>query len=63
MSLNVAGFFHVTQRAVRAMLGRKSGHVVNVTTSLVHQPMKSVSAAMASLTKGGARRGDPRAGD
>jgi NAD(P)-dependent dehydrogenase (short-subunit alcohol dehydrogenase family) len=53
LSLNVAGFFHVTQRAVRAMLSRKSGHVVNVTTSLVHQPMKSVSAAMASLTKGG----------
>jgi NAD(P)-dependent dehydrogenase (short-subunit alcohol dehydrogenase family) len=53
MSLNVAGFFHVTQRAVRQMLRQGSGHIVNVTTSLVKQPMKGVSAAMASLTKGG----------
>jgi NAD(P)-dependent dehydrogenase (short-subunit alcohol dehydrogenase family) len=53
MSLNVAGFFHVTQRAVTQMLKQQRGHVVNITTSLVRQPIKGVPAALASLTKGG----------
>lgn len=35
------------------MLKQGGGHVVNVTTSLVVQPMKGVPAALASLTKGG----------
>ena len=29
------------------------GHVVNVTTTLVNQPLKVIPAALASLTKGG----------
>lgn len=53
MSLNVAGFFHVTQRAVTQMLKQRDGHIVNLTTSLVRQPMKGVPAALASLSKGG----------
>lgn len=53
MSVNVAGFFHITQRAVRQMLQQGSGHIVNMTTSLVRQPMKGAPSAMASLTKGG----------
>lgn len=53
LSVNLAGFFHVTQRAVRQMLAQGSGHVVNVTTTLVSQPVKGVPAALASLTKGG----------
>jgi len=32
---NVAGFFHITQRAVEVMLAEGSGHVIQITTSLV----------------------------
>jgi NAD(P)-dependent dehydrogenase (short-subunit alcohol dehydrogenase family) len=53
VSLNLAGFFHISQRAVRQMLAQGGGHVVNVTTTLVHQPVKGVPSALASLTKGG----------
>jgi len=53
MSVNVAGFFYVSQHAVKQMLKQGGGHIVNITTSLVEQPMKTVPAAMASLTKGG----------
>jgi NAD(P)-dependent dehydrogenase (short-subunit alcohol dehydrogenase family) len=53
LSVNLAGFFHVTQRAVRQMLAQGSGHVVNVTTALVGQPVKGVPSALTSLTKGG----------
>ena len=53
LSVNLAGFFHVTQRAVRQMLAQGGGHVVQVTTTLVGQPVKGVPSALASLTKGG----------
>ncbi|GGF05016.1 oxidoreductase [Aliidongia dinghuensis] len=53
LSTNLAGFFYVTQKAVAAMLKQGSGHIVNITTSLVDQPIAGVSAALASLTKGG----------
>jgi NAD(P)-dependent dehydrogenase (short-subunit alcohol dehydrogenase family) len=42
LSTNVTGFFCMTQRALE----------VTITTSLVDQPMSSVPAALASLTKG-----------
>jgi len=53
LSLNLAGFFHISQRAVRQMLTQGGGHIVNVTTTLVNQPVKGVPSALASLTKGG----------
>ena len=59
LSVNLAGFFYVTQAGVRQMLKQRSGagqvggHVVQITTTLVKQPVKSVPAALASLTKGG----------
>jgi len=53
LSVNLAGFFHVTQRAVSQMLLQGGGHIVNLTTTLVGQPVKEVPSAMASLTKGG----------
>jgi NAD(P)-dependent dehydrogenase (short-subunit alcohol dehydrogenase family) len=53
MSVNVAGFFHVSQQAAARMISQRSGHIVNVTTSLVDQPIAGVPAAMAALTKGG----------
>ena len=53
ISVNLAGFFYVSQCAVRQMLKQGSGHIVNMTTTLVGQPVKSVPSALASLTKGG----------
>src|SRR5579871_4768053 len=49
---NVTGFFHMTRRATEAMLKKGSGHIVTISTSLVDQPMTSVPAVLASLTKG-----------
>jgi NAD(P)-dependent dehydrogenase (short-subunit alcohol dehydrogenase family) len=53
ISLNLAGFFYVTQNAVRQMLKQGNGHIVNMTTTLVGHPVKGVPSALASLTKGG----------
>lgn len=53
LSVNLAGFFHVSQQAIRQMLKQGSGHVVNITTTLVGQPVKGVPSVLASLTKGG----------
>jgi len=52
LATNVTGFFHMTQRAIEAMNKQGYGHVVTITTSLVDQPMTSVPAVLASLTKG-----------
>jgi NAD(P)-dependent dehydrogenase (short-subunit alcohol dehydrogenase family) len=52
-AVNLAGFFHVTQRAIRQMVIQRGGHVVNITTSLVDHARSDSSAALASLTKGG----------
>lgn len=53
ISTNLAGFFHMTQQALRAMLPNKSGHVVNIGTSLSVQPVAGVPSALAILIKGG----------
>src|SRR4030081_3081456 len=52
MSKNVTGFFQMTQRSLEFMGKQGRGHVVTITTSLVDQPMSSVPAVLASLTKG-----------
>lgn len=52
-STNLAGFFHVTQRAAQRMLRTGFGHIVNITTTLADQPLAGVPAAMAALSKGG----------
>ena len=53
LSVNLAGFFHVTQKVAEKMLAQKAGHIVHITTTMVDQPVKGVPAALASLTKGG----------
>ena len=35
------------------MLKQKSGHIVQITTTLADQPVKGVNAALAALSKGG----------
>jgi NAD(P)-dependent dehydrogenase (short-subunit alcohol dehydrogenase family) len=54
LQVNLAGFFHVSQRAIAEMLRRTSGHIVNITSSLVaEQPLKILPAALTAITKGG----------
>ncbi|HTU36847.1 MAG TPA: SDR family oxidoreductase [Acidimicrobiales bacterium] len=52
-AVNLAGFFHITQRAIGHMVSQGGGHVVNMSTSLVEQADSRRPAAMATLTKGG----------
>lgn len=53
LAINLGGFFHVTQRAVRQMESQGSGHIVQITSSLVDQPISGVPSVLASITKGG----------
>ena len=53
VAVNLTGFFHITQRVVRQMVTQGTGHVVNVSTSLVEHAESKAPAALASLTKGG----------
>ena len=50
---NLDGFFRITQLALAEMEKQGSGHVVQITTSLVDHAMSDVPSALASLTKGG----------
>jgi NAD(P)-dependent dehydrogenase (short-subunit alcohol dehydrogenase family) len=53
VGVNLTGFFHITQLAIAAMEKRHSGHVVQITTSLVEHANSHVPSVLASLTKGG----------
>jgi NAD(P)-dependent dehydrogenase (short-subunit alcohol dehydrogenase family) len=50
---NVAGPFFITQIVLAELLAQQSGHVVNITAALVDQPLASVPAGLAALSKGG----------
>ncbi len=51
--VNLDGFFHMTRRAIAHMAQRGSGHVVNLTTTLVEHANAGAPAALTALTKGG----------
>jgi NAD(P)-dependent dehydrogenase (short-subunit alcohol dehydrogenase family) len=51
--VNLGGFFHITRRAMEQMERLGSGHVVNITTTLVEHANVKVPSALVSLTKGG----------
>jgi NAD(P)-dependent dehydrogenase (short-subunit alcohol dehydrogenase family) len=53
LAVNLAGFFHITQASIPVMERQGTGHVVNITTSLVDHPISGSPSALASLTKGG----------
>jgi NAD(P)-dependent dehydrogenase (short-subunit alcohol dehydrogenase family) len=53
IATNVAGFFHITQRAAAEMLKQDSGHIVNITTSLTDHAIGGVPTVLANLNKGG----------
>jgi NAD(P)-dependent dehydrogenase (short-subunit alcohol dehydrogenase family) len=48
---NLAGFFYVSQLAVAQMRLQKFGHVVNISTSLVSQPIAGVPGSLANLPR------------
>jgi NAD(P)-dependent dehydrogenase (short-subunit alcohol dehydrogenase family) len=52
-AVNLAGFFHITQRAIRQMVTQGGGHIVNITASLVDAANSNSPSALSSLTKGG----------
>jgi NAD(P)-dependent dehydrogenase (short-subunit alcohol dehydrogenase family) len=53
LSVNLGGFFHITQRVMHQFVAQGRGHVVNITTSLVDHARSSTPSALTSLTKGG----------
>jgi NAD(P)-dependent dehydrogenase (short-subunit alcohol dehydrogenase family) len=52
-AVNLTGFFHITQRVIRQMVDQGSGHIVNISTTLVHHADSTRPSALTSLTKGG----------
>ena len=50
---NLWGFFYVSQLAASQMRLQKSGHIVNITSSIVDQPVAGVTGSLVNLTKGG----------
>ena len=52
VSTTLAGFLYVTQLAVKQMLRQKSGSIVNVSTTLVDQPIAGVGASVQIMVKG-----------
>jgi NAD(P)-dependent dehydrogenase (short-subunit alcohol dehydrogenase family) len=53
LSVNVSGFFHITQLVVAEMVRQGGGHVIQITTSLVDHANSRVPSVLASMTKGG----------
>ena len=50
---NLTGLFHVTQVVLAELLSQGSGHIVNISASVVDQPLASAPSGLAALTKGG----------
>jgi NAD(P)-dependent dehydrogenase (short-subunit alcohol dehydrogenase family) len=53
IGVNLTGFFRLTQLAISHMLARGTGHVVNLTTTLVDVADSTAPSALTALTKGG----------
>jgi NAD(P)-dependent dehydrogenase (short-subunit alcohol dehydrogenase family) len=53
LGVNLHGFFYVTRLAIAEMVKRGSGHVVNITASLVDNAIAGVPSVLAAITKGG----------
>jgi NAD(P)-dependent dehydrogenase (short-subunit alcohol dehydrogenase family) len=52
VSTTLAGFLYVSQLAIRQMLQQKSGSIINISTTLVDQPIAGVGAAVQIMLKG-----------
>lgn len=54
--VNLAGFFWLTQRAIRQMLKQHGGHVINISASIAAHADSVEPTALVALTKGGLGR-------
>jgi len=52
VSTTLAGFLYVSQFAVKQMLRQKSGSIINISTTLIDQPIAGVGAAVQIMLKG-----------
>lgn len=50
---NLTGLFHVTQVVLAELLAQRSGHIVNISASVVDQPLAYAPSGLAAITKGG----------
>ena len=53
VSTTLTGFLYVTQLAVKQMVRQKSGSIVNISTTMVDQPIAGVTASVQIMIKGG----------
>jgi NAD(P)-dependent dehydrogenase (short-subunit alcohol dehydrogenase family) len=54
ISVNIDGFFFISQLAIKQMLAQKTGgSIVNITTTMVDHPIAGINCAVAMITKGG----------
>jgi NAD(P)-dependent dehydrogenase (short-subunit alcohol dehydrogenase family) len=53
VSVNLLGFFYITQRTVKEMLKQKSGCVVTITAALADRPIAGENGSISMMTKGG----------
>jgi NAD(P)-dependent dehydrogenase (short-subunit alcohol dehydrogenase family) len=53
ISVNLLGFFHMTQLAVSQMLKQRSGCVITISAALADNPIAGVNASVSMITKGG----------
>ncbi|GKQ53143.1 SDR family NAD(P)-dependent oxidoreductase [Bradyrhizobium sp. Ce-3] len=53
LATNLNGFFYISRRVAKEMVKQGSGHIVQITTSLVDHANSNVPSVLASLTKGG----------
>jgi NAD(P)-dependent dehydrogenase (short-subunit alcohol dehydrogenase family) len=53
VSTTLAGFLYLSQLSVKQMLKQKSGSIVNISTTLVDQPIAGVGTAVQVMIKGG----------
>jgi NAD(P)-dependent dehydrogenase (short-subunit alcohol dehydrogenase family) len=53
VSVNLFGFFYITQHTVKEMLKQKSGCVVSITAALADRPIDGVNGSVSMITKGG----------
>ncbi len=51
--MTLTGFFYMTQRVLPQLLSQASGHIVNVSASIVDHARSSAPSGLAALTKGG----------
>jgi len=54
VTVNIEGFFFISQLAIKQMLAQKTGgSIVNITATLADHPIAGIDAAVPMITKGG----------